>query len=190
MNIVALFGAPGGGKGTVAKKIVHEFGYVHLSTGDIFRERSKVHDALGFQIKKLIDAGEYISDTITVKVVKEFIKKNSLAKGFVFDGFPRTASQMPAFDEMCDASHHSKLLFLEVKEDVLIKRLLKRAKIEKRADDASVKIIQRRIETFKDQTFYNVVEYYYVNGLLTKINGNESPAKVWKVVKFCLRDIK
>src|SRR5512138_140017 len=99
LNLV-LFGPPGAGKGTQAKKIAEEFKLMHISTGDILRAEIAEQTPLGIQVKSIMDRGELVSDEILVEILRSVIEKSKGVKGFIFDGFPRTIPQAEALDRM------------------------------------------------------------------------------------------
>ena len=92
INLV-LFGPPGAGKGTQSEKLIQKYGFVHISTGDLFRWHTKNDTALGKRVKEIMNSGALVPDEITIAMLKEELDKNPLAKGFLFDGFPRTVPQ-------------------------------------------------------------------------------------------------
>jgi adenylate kinase len=163
LNIV-LFGPPGAGKGTQSAKLVDTFQLVHLSTGDIFRYNIKNETELGKLAKTYIDKGELVPD-------KE-VEQIQDAKGFIFDGFPRTVNQANALDAFLKNRNTeiSMMLALNVDEDELVKRLLIRGKDSGRADDSDESIIRNRIKVYNEQTAI-AAEYYNQQGKYHGING-------------------
>ena len=119
INLI-LFGPPGSGKGTQAVNLVEKYQLVHLSTGDIFRYNIKNETPLGLEAKSYIDKGALVPDSVTIKMLKDNVEKNPDAKGFIFDGFPRTIAQAEALDEFLKDKSTSitALLELEVPEDI------------------------------------------------------------------------
>ena len=128
LNVV-LFGPPGAGKGTQSEILLQRYGLVHLSTGDIFRANIKGETALGQQAKAFMDKGELVPDSVTISMLESEVVKHPSAKGFIFDGFPRTSAQAAALDSFLagKSSAITCMLALEVDEEELIKRLLNRA---------------------------------------------------------------
>ncbi len=160
LNIV-LFGPPGAGKGTQSEKLVTEYELIHLSTGDIFRYNMRNETELGKMAKSFIDAGKLVPDEITIKMLSTEIAKFQNPKGFIFDGFPRTVAQAESLEVML-ASISTKItcmLALEVEEAELRTRLLKRAEVSGRSDDADPAIIQKRIDVYNAETM--PVKGYY-----------------------------
>ena len=162
LNLV-LFGPPGAGKGTQAARLVEKYHLVHLSTGDIFRSNIKEGTNLGQLAKSYIDKGALVPDEVTIGMLEAEVNSNSNAKGFIFDGFPRTSAQAEALDAFLSTkdTEVSSMLALEVDENELITRLLERGKSSGRADDQDTSIIKNRIQVYEDETA--VLKTYYAN---------------------------
>ena len=160
LNVV-LFGPPGAGKGTQSEILLQRYGLVHLSTGDIFRANIKGETALGQQAKAFMDKGELVPDSLTISMLESEVVKHPGAKGFIFDGFPRTSAQAAALDSFLagKSSSITCMLALEVDEEELIKRLLNRATTSGRADDADETIVRNRIAVYNRETS-PVANYY------------------------------
>lgn len=171
LNIV-LFGPPGAGKGTQAARLVAKYDLVHLSTGDIFRANIKGETELGKLAKQYIDKGELVPDEITIGMLESEVDKNDNAKGFIFDGFPRTTVQAESLEKFLDAkrTNISVMLALDVEDDELVKRILLRAKDSGRADDADESIIRNRIEVYNKHTAV-VADFYAAQNKFEKIDG-------------------
>jgi adenylate kinase len=171
LNIV-LFGPPGAGKGTQSAKLVDTFRLVHLSTGDIFRYNIKNETELGKLAKTYIDKGELVPDEVTISMLEKEVEQIKEAKGFIFDGFPRTVNQANALDAFLKNRNAeiSMMLALDVDEDELVKRLLIRGKDSGRADDSDESIIRNRIKVYNEQTAI-AAEYYNQQGKYHGING-------------------
>lgn len=171
LNIV-LFGPPGAGKGTQSEKLISHYGLVHISTGDVFRFNIKNETELGKLAKSYMDKGELVPDSVTIDMLGAEVEKNPNAKGFIFDGFPRTSAQAAALDELLKGKNTSVTLMvaLDVPEEELKTRLLKRAEVSGRADDADPAVIQNRIEVYKAQTA-PVAEFYKAQNKLSLVNG-------------------
>jgi len=174
LNIV-LFGPPGAGKGTQSENLITKYGLVHLSTGDIFRKNIKGETPLGKQAKAFMDKGELVPDSVTISMLESEVQKYPDAKGFIFDGFPRTSAQANALDLFL-ASRNTAItcmLALEVEEEELIVRLLNRAKTSGRSDDADESIVRNRIAVYNRETapvadFYkNQDKYRGIHGIGT-----------------------
>ena len=162
LNLV-LFGPPGAGKGTQAARLVEKYHLVHLSTGDIFRSNIKEGTSLGQLAKSYIDKGALVPDEVTIGMLEAEVNSNSNAKGFIFDGFPRTTSQAEALDVFLSTkdTEVSSMLAFEVDENELITRLLERGKSSGRADDQDAGIIKNRIKVYENETA--VLKTYYAN---------------------------
>ena len=162
LNLV-LFGPPGAGKGTQAARLVEKYHLVHLSTGDIFRSNIKEGTSLGQLAKSYIDKGALVPDEVTIGMLEAEVNSNSNAKGFIFDGFPRTSAQAEALDAFLSTkdTEVSSMLALEVDENELITRLLERGKSSGRADDQDAGIIKNRIKVYENETA--VLKTYYAN---------------------------
>ena len=160
LNVV-LFGPPGAGKGTQSEILLQRYELVHLSTGDIFRANIKGETALGQQAKAFMDKGELVPDSVTISMLESEVVKHPGAKGFIFDGFPRTSAQAAALDSFLagKSSSITCMLALEVDEEELIKRLLNRATTSGRVDDADETIVRNRIAVYNRETS-PVANYY------------------------------
>ncbi|WP_439153119.1 adenylate kinase [Winogradskyella sp.] len=168
MTNLVLFGPPGAGKGTQANFLKEKYDLVHISTGDVFRYNIKNETALGMLAKSYMDKGELVPDQVTIDMLNKEVEKNSDAKGFIFDGFPRTNAQAKALDELMDSkdSQINAMVALEVDDEVLVKRLLERGKTSGRADDADESIIRNRIKEYYNKTailkdYYTAQDKYY-----------------------------
>ena len=171
INIV-LFGPPGAGKGTQAERLVEKYNLFHLSTGDVFRSNIKNETELGKLAKSFMDKGRLVPDEVTIKLLISEVDKNPEAKGFIFDGFPRTEPQADALDKILAEKETgiSMMLGLDVEEDELKMRLLKRAETSGRADDADPAVIQNRIDVYKAETA-PVKNFYDKQAKYIKIDG-------------------
>jgi len=171
LNIV-LFGPPGSGKGTQAAKLVAKYDLVHLSTGDIFRANIKGETELGQLAKSYMDKGQLVPDEVTIGMLESEANKYWEAKGFIFDGFPRTMFQAESLDNYLKSRNTSitLMLSLEVNENELKTRLLLRGKDSGRADDQNPKIIQNRIDVYHRDTA-PAKEFYSQQGKYVGING-------------------
>jgi len=171
INIV-LFGPPGAGKGTQAKKLAEQYSLIHLSTGDLLREQVKKKTSLGIEAKKLMDKGNLVSDDIVIGMIQSKLRENTDTNGFVFDGFPRTKAQAISLDNLLklNSTSISLMLSLKVSEDELIKRLLKRGASSNRSDDQNIDIIKNRIVEYNDKTSV-LINYYDTQKKHSGING-------------------
>ena len=168
MRNIVLFGPPGAGKGTQSEFLVNHYGLVHLSTGDVFRYNIKNGTELGKLAQSYMDQGKLVPDEVTISMLKAEVEKSPEAKGFIFDGFPRTSPQAQALDDLLTSMGTSItcMLSLEVSEDELKSRLIKRAQTSGRIDDADPEIIQNRINVYNTETapvadFYKAQDKFY-----------------------------
>jgi adenylate kinase len=159
-NII-LFGPPGSGKGTQSEKLIEAYGLIHLSTGDILRREITAATALGLEAKSLMDKGILVPDEVVVGMISSALDSNPHAKGFLFDGFPRTEAQSVALDKLLaeKKTEIGVVLALEVGRDELVKRLLQRGLTSGRSDDTNESIISNRIVEYQTKT--TVVANYY-----------------------------
>lgn len=169
---VILFGPPGSGKGTQSEKLVDRYGFVHLSTGDLLRKERQLKTPLGIEAQQFIDKGQLVPDEVVIGMISSALDENMGASGFLFDGFPRTVAQAEALDRLLDLkkSEIALVLFLEVNEDELIKRLVNRGKTSGRTDDADENIQRKRQEVYKNETL-PVAAYYAKSKKVVNIDG-------------------
>ncbi len=165
---VVLFGPPGAGKGTQAEFLKEKYQLVHISTGDVFRFNIKNATELGVLAKSYIDKGQLVPDEVTINMLNAEVDKNPEAKGFIFDGFPRTEAQAGALAELLasKSTEVTAMVALEVEDEVLVKRLLERGKTSGRADDADEDVIRNRIKVYYAETailkgYYEKQDKYY-----------------------------
>ena len=149
-----LFGPPGAGKGTQSERLISNYSLVHLSTGDILRAEVAAQSELGIRAKELMDQGDLVPDGVVIGMIRAKLEANPDASGFIFDGFPRTGTQADALDEMLTELQTgiTVMISLQVDEEELITRLLKRGKDSGRSDDQDKSIILHRIEEYNAKT--------------------------------------
>ena len=171
INIV-LFGKPGAGKGTQAIFLKSKYDLVHISTGDLFRFNIKNETELGILAKSYLDNGDLVPDKVTIDMLENEVDNNPNAKGFIFDGFPRTVSQAEALDIFLEVKRMriTATLSLEAEDDILIKRLLERGKSSGRVDDQDESKIKNRFEEYNQKTA-PLINYYKRQNKFHSING-------------------
>ena len=164
LNVV-LFGAPGCGKGTQSELLEKRFGLSHVSTGEIIRSHIKSQTELGLQMQEYISRGELAPDSVVIGMIENYLAENKGIKGTIFDGFPRTTAQAEAFDKILEKLNDSVdiMIYMDVPEEELVKRILLRGKESGRADDASEDVIRNRIAVYNQQTAV-VADQYRAQG--------------------------
>ncbi|CAM4272970.1 adenylate kinase [Gillisia limnaea] len=162
MTNLVLFGPPGAGKGTQASVLKDKYELIHISTGDVFRYNIKNETELGKNAKSYMDKGQLVPDDVTIKMLGAEVDKNPDAKGFIFDGFPRTAAQAEALSILLAEKNTevSAMIALEVDDEILVERLLERGKTSGRKDDADESIIRNRIRVYYEETA--ILKQYYL----------------------------
>ena len=168
---IALFGPPGAGKGTQAKKLIEKYNLAYIATGDILREEMSKGTDLGKKVKNVIQKGELVSDDLIVQIIEKKMLENTQADGFLFDGFPRTFIQAYILEGLLLKLNTalSSMISLEVPEDELMRRMLERAKQENRSDDTE-EVIKTRFEEYKTKTI-PVANFYQEKGIYFEIDG-------------------
>jgi adenylate kinase len=166
-----LMGPPGAGKGTQARFVADRFGVPAISTGDIFRANVSQGTPLGVEAKRYMDAGEYVPDVVTNRMVRNRIDEDDAAPGFLLDGYPRTLAQVTELDGMIEFTGHrlDAVVVLTVDSEELVQRLLQRAQTDGRADDTE-DVIRRRQEVYLEQT-EPLIEVYRERGILVEVDG-------------------
>ncbi|XOD66886.1 MAG: adenylate kinase [Flavobacteriales bacterium Tduv] len=177
---IILFGPPGSGKGTQAQRISEKFGFIHLSTGEMFRKNVAEQTALGMLAQLSMDQGLLVPDEVTTDMFKEELDKHIGVKGLIYDGYPRTVNQAEALDDILKERSLGRVdlaLFFSIKDEILIERLSKRGKTSGRSDDSDLQIICNRIAEYHKKT-EAVVGYYKKKGGLVKIEAEGSITEV------------
>ena len=187
-----LFGPPGAGKGTQAKIIISKYKIVQISTGDMLREEVKLETDLGNIAKVIMEKGDLVSDEIIISMIEKRIKKPDCIDGFILDGFPRTFKQAVMLDEILDKLKIKidKVIEINVNEDLLLKRIMKRAsESDTSRDDDNSEILKNRIAVYKKDTL-PVLEYYKNFNKLHTIDGMQNIEEVSRDISKILSDYK
>lgn len=204
---IILLGAPGSGKGSLAKLLVENFNLAHISTGDLFRAAINKDDAFAQQIKSIVASGQYVPDEITNKIAADaIIEATKTHPGFILDGYPRTVDQANFLKEISDIDY---VLYLDIDQDVLIKRITGRricpncgsifnvntspkplngdvctncgALLIQRKDD-NPEVATKRIAVYAEQT-EPLIQFYEIEGLLVKLNADQDLQSLFNEVK-------
>ena len=184
MKNIVIFGAPGSGKGTQSELIINEYGLEHISTGDVLREEIKNETELGKTAKTFIDKGQLIPDELMVDILAHvydaFGKEH---KGVIFDGFPRTIPQAEALKKMLGERGHriAAMIELDVPEDILMDRLIKRGQQSGRSDD-NEETIKKRLGVYHNQTA-PLIEWYQKEGLHHHVKGYGELQEIFADIK-------
>jgi adenylate kinase len=179
-NII-LFGPPGSGKGTQSEKLIDHYSLKHLSTGDLLRQEMRLQTPLGLEAKSLIEKGKLVPDEVVIGMISSVLDAYPNAKGFLFDGFPRTIAQAEALDKLLELKKTtiSAVLFLQVDEEELIKRLVQRGETSGRLDDSDPEILRKRQQVYKTQTL-PVAGYYQKQNKVEMINGEGTVDEIFE----------
>lgn len=190
MKNIVLFGPPGSGKGTQATRIIEKFGFMHLSTGDMLRAEIAKQSPLGLEAKTLMDKGDLVPDAVVIGMIANKLDENKTAKGFVFDGFPRTVKQAEALDDLLTERNApiQAVLSLIVSEEELTKRILDRGKTSGRADDQNETIVKNRVVEYRTKTA-PLASYYADQNKLVEIAGEGSIDEIFDALASAINNI-
>ncbi|HVX48933.1 MAG TPA: adenylate kinase [Chitinophagaceae bacterium] len=181
-NII-LFGPPGSGKGTQSEKLIETYGLKHLSTGDLLRSEIQAKTPLGLEAKSFIDKGILVPDEVVIGMISSALEANPAARGFLFDGFPRTEAQAQALDKLLKLKNTEigVVLALIVSEEELIKRLLNRGLTSGRSDDSNEDVIKDRIAEYHKKTSA-VADHYKKFDKVVTIKGEGTVDEIFDLL--------
>jgi adenylate kinase len=187
MNLI-LFGPPAAGKGTQAKRLVEERGFVQLSTGDMLRAARASGSELGEKVAKIMDEGSLVSDEIVIALIEEQLEVQAGAPGFIFDGFPRTVGQADALDRLLDSRGEAvnRVIRMLVDDDKLLSRVTKRFEEQGRKDD-NPETFSKRLEKYYEDTA-PLVPIYAERGILVEVDGMGSIEAVAAAIDAALKE--
>jgi adenylate kinase len=189
INLV-LFGKPGAGKGTQAAFLKEHFGLFHISTGDLFRHHIKNGTPLGKMAKSYMDKGDLVPDQVTIDMLENAVDENPEAKGFIFDGFPRTTAQAEALDTFLATKDMTitGTIALEAPDEMLIERLLERGKDSGRTDDQDTEKIKNRFEEYSAKTA-PLRAYYQRQNKFYQIDGVGDITAITQRLIICIQGL-
>jgi adenylate kinase len=175
-----LFGPPGSGKGTQSDKLVEKYGLKHLSTGNLLRQEMAEKTPLGIEARSFIDKGQLVPDEVVIGMVDSYFDQHKGARGFLFDGYPRTVAQAAALDKLLELkkTNIELVLFLQVDEEELIKRLVHRGKTSGRSDDMDENVQRKRQEVYRNETL-PVAAFYKKQNKVVNIKGMGSVSEIF-----------
>jgi adenylate kinase len=184
---IVILGPPGAGKGTQGKLIAADAGIPHVNTGEMFRAECAAGTELGERVRSILDDGDLVPDELTIEVVRARLAQDDTARGFVLDGFPRTLAQAEALDRVLaeiDRGELCVVLDFQVSDEIALQRLLGRAGLEGRSDDAP-NLVQHRLDLYHEKG-EPLVEYYRARGLLVGIHADRTVEEVFAEVQQVL----
>jgi len=189
MKNILFLASPGAGKGTQSELLAKKFKLIHLSSGSLLREETASGSSLGQTIKEIQISGQLVSDEIIIKMIKNHLDNNPDAAGFIFDGFPRTATQAAALDEMLNEKKCplNLVIILEITPEEMMQRLLKRAELEGRHDD-NEETIKARASVFNEQT-KPLINYYAAQNKTVTINGSRDIPVIFKEIEKIVSEL-
>lgn len=184
MNIV-IFGAPGSGKGTQSERLIREYGLRHISTGEVLRDQIARGTELGLTADSYISRGQLIPDDLMIKVLASVLDENpeQTKKGVIFDGFPRTIPQAVALKKLLEerGTELHAVVGLEVPQDELVQRMIKRGRDTGRADD-NLDTIKNRLQVYHNQTS-PLRDHYMAQGNYHAVDGSGDVERIFSDIK-------
>jgi adenylate kinase len=179
---LVLLGPPGSGKGTQAARLSLELGIPAISTGDILRAQQDADTAHGGELRRYLDRGELVPDSLVVDIIRHRLRDEDTAAGFILDGFPRTSAQALALDSMLGQLERpiQAAIYLAIAAPALIERLRHRNAIEQRSDDRP-EVVTHRIQVYIAQTA-PLIDYYRRSGRLLEVDGGREPEAVYRSI--------
>jgi len=189
VNII-IAGPPGSGKGTLAKLMVEAFEFVHLSTGDMLRNEIEQGTPLGKEVESILSKGDLVSDKIVISLISNNLEAHPNARGFLFDGFPRTLLQARVLDDFLQKKGHplKLLILLDIDDSICETRLLRRASIENRPDDTDTARVRHRMATYHTQT-EPIIDHYKKQDKFVSVDSSKTPEYTFNQVSECLKPI-
>jgi adenylate kinase len=184
---IVILGPPGAGKGTQGKLIAADAGIPHVNTGEMFRAECAAGTELGERVRSILDDGDLVPDEVTIEVVRARLGQDDTARGFVLDGFPRTLAQAEALDRVLaeiDRGELCVVLDFQVSDEIALQRLLGRAGVEGRSDDAP-NLVKHRLGVYHEKS-EPLVEYYRARGILVGIHADRTVEEVFAEVQQVL----
>jgi len=176
-----IFGPPGSGKGTQSVRLAEKFNLMHLSTGDMLRAEISAGTELGEKMSLIMSRGELVPDEVVIEMIAHKIDSSKGSAGFLFDGFPRTVAQTISLEKMLNerGMKIDRMLVLDVDHNELVKRLIARAELSGRPDDKDPKVIENRIDVYKEKT-EPIIKYCDQKGLYQPVDGMGSIDDIFK----------
>ena len=189
MKNIIIFGPPGTGKGTMSERLSKEFGFRHISTGDIIRKNQKEGTKIGLLADKIVNSGGLLPDDIVNEMLKQELINDTESIGFIFDGFPRTSAQARMLDQFLNYKKTpiTKVIYLDTPKHVVLQRILERGKTSGRKDD-NKETFQKRWGEYQQQTV-PAIGYFEGRGMVVKVDGEQSIEEVYSNVQKIIREI-